>query len=395
VRIFGRNDVFLLGGLAIALWVVSSRQLGTILDHAREIDHSRGLQLVPGLFILAVVFLIHQFRKRGEMRAEANAATSRIAEMERLVQFGQALAHSLDGDSIRTATTEHLPMLASGRQAWAMIRTAGDWMPLTPMDPDSQTARERTAARAIGDHEASRAAAGDDVCFPLIVAGTAIGAIGISPTPALSEAQRSVLAAAAALLAASVKNAELFLEVHENSVRDALTGCFNRRHTVEVLDSELRRARRSHAPFSVVMFDLDHFKTINDRFGHLCGDAVLAHVGQRMKAILRGSDVKCRYGGEEFLVLLPDTPTGGAHRVAEMLRKDLEQHPVYWNDQTLAITASFGIADMVVPEDTPTGIIARADGALYHAKQNGRNCVRTSEPSPVQYQVAGVRRGGG
>jgi diguanylate cyclase (GGDEF)-like protein len=105
--------------------------------------------------------------------------------------------------------------------------------------------------------------------------------------------------------------------------------------------------------------------------------------------------VKCRYGGEEFLVLLPDTPTGGAHRVAEMLRKDLEQQPVYWNEQTLAITASFGIADMVVSEDTPTGIIARADGALYDAKQNGRNCVRMSEPSPVQYQVAGVRRGGG
>ena len=79
MRIIGRHDVFLIGGLAIALWVVSSRQLGTLLDRAREIDHSRGLQLVPGLAILAVVFLIHQFRKRQEMRVEATQATSRVA----------------------------------------------------------------------------------------------------------------------------------------------------------------------------------------------------------------------------------------------------------------------------------------------------------------------------
>ena len=76
MRVFGRNDVFLIGGLAIAVWVVSSRQLGSLLDRAREIDHSRGLQLVPGLFILAVVFLIHQFRKREEMRLEARQATN-------------------------------------------------------------------------------------------------------------------------------------------------------------------------------------------------------------------------------------------------------------------------------------------------------------------------------
>lgn len=390
MRIFGRNDVFLLGGLAVALWVVTSRQLGTLLDRAREIDHSRGLQLVPALVILAVVFLIHQFRKREEMRARANAATSRVAEMERLVIFGQALAHSLDGDSIRAATTEHLPLLAAGRRAWAMIRTAGDWIALTPIATESRVMLERRAAHAVGEPAASADAA--DVCFPLIVAGTAIGAIGLSSEPPLTDAQRSVLAAAAALLAASVKNAELFLEVHENSVRDVLTGCFNRRHSLEVLDSELRRARRSRGAFSLVMFDLDHFKTINDRFGHLCGDAVLAHVGQRMKSVLRNSDTKCRYGGEEFLILLPDTPVAGAYRVAETLRKDLEQHPVNWNEHTLVITASFGITDLT-GEDTPNDIIARADAALYHAKQDGRNCVRVSEPEGLGYDLSGVKGG--
>jgi hypothetical protein len=91
MRIFGRNDVFLIGGLAIAVWVVSSRQLGTLLDRAREIDHSRGLQLVPALFILAAVFLIHQFRKREEMRVNASQANSRVAEMERLVLLARHL----------------------------------------------------------------------------------------------------------------------------------------------------------------------------------------------------------------------------------------------------------------------------------------------------------------
>src|SRR5919201_490043 len=105
MRIFGRNDVFLLGGLAIALWVVSSRQLGTLLDRARE--------------------------------------------MERLVQFGQALAHSLDGDSIRAATTEHLPLISSGREAWAITRFSGEWIELTAIEQGKRGAIERAAARAM------------------------------------------------------------------------------------------------------------------------------------------------------------------------------------------------------------------------------------------------------
>jgi diguanylate cyclase (GGDEF)-like protein len=318
---------------------------------------------------------------------EATQATSRVAEMERLVAFGQALANSLDGDSIRAATTEHLPVLAAARSVWAMTRSAGEWLPLTPIGTESRTALEHAASRAVGD-DVGPARGEDDLCFPLVVAGASIGAIGVSAEPPLTDAQRSVMAAAAALLAASVKNAELYNEVHENSVRDALTGCFNRRHSLEIMDAELRRARRSHGSFSVVMFDLDHFKDINDRFGHLCGDAVLAMVGQRMKAILRGSDIKCRYGGEEFLVLLPETPMQGARRVAEMLRRDFGEHPVHWNDQLVTVSASFGITDIFTGEIDATAIIGRADAALYQAKQDGRNCVRAAEQREAFASVA-------
>jgi GAF domain-containing protein len=187
--------------------------------------------------------------------------------MERLVSFGQSLARSLEFDAIRAAAIEHLPTLAGDRVAWAMTRQAGLWQPLTPGDHRAAQ-REVAARRAVGEAPPAAVPASGEVCFPMIVGGAPLGVIGVAAEPALTEHQRTVLAAAAALLAVSLKNAELFAEVRENSVRDALTGCFIRKHAMEVMDGELRRARRSHMPLSLLMFDLDHFKDINDRYGH-------------------------------------------------------------------------------------------------------------------------------
>ena len=145
---------------------------------------------------------------------------------------------------------------------------------------------------------------------------------------------------------------------------------------LDVIDAELRRARRSQTPVSLIMFDLDHFKDVNDRHGHLCGDAVLGAVGKRMKEVLRGSDLKCRYGGEEFLVLLPETPLHGARRVAETLRREIAERPVPWSGEALTVTASFGLAQTLPGEVNVQAVIARADQALYRAKDDGRNCVR-------------------
>lgn len=192
-----------------------------------------------------------------------------------------------------------------------------------------------------------------------------------------------MLEAAAALLAVSVKNAQLFREVKENSVKDPLTGCFTKAHSMDVIDAELRRARRSQTPVSMIMFDIDHFKDVNDRHGHLCGDAVLSAIGKRMKDVLRGSDLKCRYGGEEFLVLLPETPLHGARRVAETLRREIAERPVHWAGETLTITASFGLAQTLPGEVNVEAVIARADQALYRAKDDGRNCVRIAADSPT------------
>src|SRR5262249_33176771 len=222
------------------------------------------------------------------------------------------------------------------------------------------------------------------LCLPLNAGGHAVGVLGVPDTAGpFSEPRRRMLATAAALLAIALRNAQLFQEIRENSLRDGLTGCFNRMHALEVIDTELRRARRSHLAVALIMFDLDHFKDVNDRYGHLCGDAVLAAVGSRMRDGLRGSDLKCRYGGEEFLVPLPETPIEGAKRVADTLRRELAEMSIAWKDETLHVTASFGVTVALPSEIDTEALIARADAALYLAKDQGRNCVRVSVETAV------------
>jgi diguanylate cyclase (GGDEF)-like protein len=312
--------------------------------------------------------------------AEARHATELAAEMEQLVGFGQALARSLTEESIRAAAAAHLPLLAPGRAAWILVRTPTEWQTLVTIGHSSSGDRELAARIALGEAEPATA---DAACFPLIIADMPLGVLGVASDPPLHDRQLRILTATAALLAVSLKNAQLFREVHENSVRDALTGCFNRRHALDVIDAELRRARRSQMPLSMLMFDLDHFKAINDRYGHLGGDAVLAAVGARMRAVLRGSDLKCRYGGEEFLVLLPDTPLSGARRVAETLRAEINDHPIDFNHEAIAVTASFGVTAITPGEVDTQAVMARADKALYRAKRDGRNCVRFSPEAAV------------
>lgn len=381
MRISDGNDLFLLVGVWLALFVVISRPLGRLMAFAFEANETYGQQLLSALVILAVVLTVHQMRKRYEARVDAETsaaaaeeAVARAAEMEHLVSFGRALGESLTVDSIADVAKRHLPSLSGGRPAWVMIRSGTTWHRLAVTGDRSFEECEKAARFALGDGGMSGDQQAADVCFPMIAAGAAIGVFAVASEPALDEAERNVVTAVAPLLAVSVKNAQRFNSLLESTVHDGLTGCANRAHAMAVFDGELSRSRRSKLPLSLLMFDLDRFKEINDRFGHLCGDEVLSVVGKRMGAVLRASDLKCRYGGEEFLVLLPDTGLTGAERVAELLRRELEGRPVRWNDQEVPVTASFGVT-LVTPGDQDiTAIIARADAALYRAKDNGRNC---------------------
>lgn len=163
----------------------------------------------------------------------------------------------------------------------------------------------------------------------------------------------------------------------EVSSRDTLTGLYNRWYVIEKIDSELNRAIRHGSPMSLLMLDIDHFKRINDTWGHPAGDEVLKSVGKMLKESCRVYDVPGRYGGEEFCIVLPETKPGNTNVVAERIRKRLESTELPMGGESVAVTASIGIAGTENQGDdemlSPAALIDRADRALYSAKTRGRN----------------------
>lgn len=159
------------------------------------------------------------------------------------------------------------------------------------------------------------------------------------------------------------------------AMTDGLTGVFNRTYFDERFQLEMKRAQRYKRHLSLVMFDLDHFKAINDRFGHGVGDQVLCHVAESSGGHLRETDVLARYGGEEFVVLLPELTYGEALAVAEKLRANIRTARIAVGEETLRFTASFGVSSMLSDDKDFRNILDRADKGLYEAKAKGRNRV--------------------
>jgi len=155
------------------------------------------------------------------------------------------------------------------------------------------------------------------------------------------------------------------------ATRDQLTGLANRRHMIETLDQEIDRMKRYGKNFSVIMVDIDHFKSINDQYGHLAGDDVLGQFAGILTGQARAVDTAGRWGGEEFLIVCPETNLDGAANLAELLRQRIEQHDF---DISSRVTASFGVAASR-PDITADFLMKSADDALYQAKALGRNCV--------------------
>lgn len=169
-------------------------------------------------------------------------------------------------------------------------------------------------------------------------------------------------------------------ELRRLSITDELSGAFNRRYFLEHATQELARARRYDTPLSVALVDLDDFKELNDRFGHAAGDAVLRAVSDAARATVRVNDVFARFGGEEFVVLLPNTDEHGAHEIAERLRERIAALSVQVGTEVTHLTASFGVAALS-PEDTRVDdVLLRADRALYAAKAAGKNLTRIGTP---------------
>jgi diguanylate cyclase (GGDEF)-like protein len=170
-----------------------------------------------------------------------------------------------------------------------------------------------------------------------------------------------------------IENAQLFQEVKMLSVKDELTGLYNRRYLYQQGEQEIKKARRYGSSLSLVMLDIDNFKNVNDTYGHIAGDNVLKKLASQCLKILRNIDIASRYGGEEFLFILPETGPSDANAVAERLRKKISSEPIQIEDNNIKITISVGIASLQNDIQNFDQLVANVDRALLAAKKSGKN----------------------
>jgi diguanylate cyclase (GGDEF)-like protein len=216
------------------------------------------------------------------------------------------------------------------------------------------------------------------VCLPLVAFGDALGVLVLESAScdAFAPADVSALESVSDICATAIQNARHFDRVHQLAYLDGVTGIFNRRYFEMRIIEEIARASRHGLIFSVIMVDIDHFKRLNDEFGHLLGDEVLRQVSAILSQQLRTSDVLSRYGGEEFAIIALATGLEGAQSVVDKVRRVVES----WNFPGVArpVTISAGAAEFPVQGSTRDEIVRAADEALYAAKQSGRNRVVTA-----------------
>ncbi|MDB9313959.1 PAS domain S-box protein [Spirulina sp. CS-785/01] len=215
------------------------------------------------------------------------------------------------------------------------------------------------------------------LCVPMIAQGETLGLFHLSAASGyeFSAATQQLAQTVAEQMGLAIANLNLRETLRNQSIRDALTGLFNRRYLEEYLTQELFRAQRQDYALGVIMIDVDHFKRLNDTYGHEAGDYVLESVANLLKANVRGSDVACRYGGEELTALLPEASLEITVQRAEDIRQALNQLVMNYQGKPLKVTASFGVASFPQHGATGHAILQAADAALYRAKAAGRDQV--------------------
>ncbi len=212
------------------------------------------------------------------------------------------------------------------------------------------------------------------LCVPLVVKGEAIGVINISNkrnNKVFTKIDLEFMEALSNQAAIAIDNAKLY----ELATKDGLTKLYIYRHFYNLLENEINRARRYKHKLSLLMIDIDNFKKINDKYGHLAGDRILQEIASNIEQTIRQIDIPARYGGEEFAIILPETTCGAARVIAERLRKKIEDLSVVLDDGTiLNVTISVGIAEFMIHAQNVKDLINCADIAMYKSKNDGRNC---------------------
>ncbi|MDB6441989.1 diguanylate cyclase [Pseudomonas sp. 21TX0197] len=346
-----------------------------------------------------------------------NREISLLGEMSQLLQTEMTLAEGLK------VTAEYCNHLLAGTagsvylysQAADLFELAGEWGDGQPASPtiiphECWGLRRGNAHHGVlgqplicCEHYSPLDPASErnqsNLCLPLIAYGEVMGMFYIrklaeaGSQEAFSETQMEIAKSISEQVALALSNVKLRNALHDKSIRDPLTGLFNRRYMEETLNREMARAQRMESPLSVVMLDLDHFKQINDMHGHAVGDAVLRSVANLLKQSLRTSDVACRYGGEELMLILPNCTSEHAVQKAQQLCDSVRALIITEAGKAISVTASFGVASTGIGHFDAAELVGMADKALYQAKETGRDrvvlqaCRPEATASPVHPQV--------
>ena len=282
-----------------------------------------------------------------------------------VIAFAQELMAATTMDRFRRVISTHLPMLLGTRRVWIATRSRRGRQVIVPERPDG------TQPEDLLDAEGR-----DWTTFALRVDNESVGVLGIESDGGVKPRIRRLVHVVAPMIAQAMTTAQTVDTMRETSLVDLLTGLATRQEGMTRLETEIKRAQRSGATMAVLMLDLDQFKSVNDRFGHAVGDAMLGAVGRTIMRTLRASDIRVRWGGEEFLIVLPETDLPRAQVVANGLLREIASATVATPNGPTGSTVSIGITISRAGETDAAAMIRRADMALYHAKAAGRACIR-------------------
>ncbi|HEY3929518.1 MAG TPA: diguanylate cyclase [Candidatus Koribacter sp.] len=311
--------------------------------------------------------------------AIARQATAVLRADDLLVQLCIAIGNSLPQYSVAVLTCEEDGTLIHRAYGGSLSPSTDVSQALLPLDNMAEEALESRTPRVLRAsttrHPVFFSGAGSELLLPLVSAGKPLGVLvfAAESTNAFPEEDMATFESVADICATAIQNAFYFQQVEQLAYIDGLTGTFNRRLFERRIADEIERAKRYQSTLSLIMVDLDHFKRVNDEFGHLLGDEVLRAVSQIFHQTLRKPDVVCRYGGEEFVLVLPETSRANAVRVAEKLRNLIAAYE--FPGIPSRVTISAGVADFPSCGATRDELVGAADDNLYLAKQSGRNCI--------------------
>jgi diguanylate cyclase (GGDEF)-like protein len=363
------------------------------------------LQLLTGLicvaaFLFATIAGKRQSVERWRTLADANRQREKIVRLSEMTDMLQSANDHTDSNTVLRATaTELMPDFGGALYVFNNSRDrlilSADWnLPAGHKLPDAIGLSHCWALKR-GKRHINRPNAGHLCCdhdigvydtleIPMIARGEILGLFQVyAPAGSAPEAIERITETATAIadaMSLALANIALRELLRSQALRDPLTGLYNRRYMEDSLQRSVLIASRENTPLSVIMLDLDHFKHLNDQFGHAKGDAVLRDAAAVLTNRLRESDVACRYGGEEMIIVMPGCDMDAAAKKAELLRIGIE---ALSGPSGAPVSASFGVATLAAGSNSVGDLVASADAALYRAKKEGRNRVVTNAMSAV------------